>query len=38
MGNCSACCGKTDTNEVTTEKSMNRGKTKDANGYMDGMD
>lgn len=24
MGNCSTCCGKSDTNEVTTEKSLSK--------------
>lgn len=38
MGNCSACCGKADSNEVTTEKYMNKtGKTKDGQGYEEDM-
>ena len=39
MGNCSACCGKADSNEVTTEKYMNKsGKTRDGEGLMEDID
>jgi len=24
MGNCSSCCGKADTNEIVTEKNVNK--------------
>lgn len=39
MGNCSACCGKADSNEVTTEKYMNKsGKTKDGEQFMEDIE
>lgn len=37
MGNCSACCGNKDTNEIVTEKQMKgKGAANEGNAFADG--